>query len=157
MPESVIAGDQMGVQSSGVSLVSTVDCALRQSKTGSYVQADRRKYLHGPYRSLAHQGGRISCWDRDSRYSQESSQRLWAPARHWEPQPPPPAPPPPLAPNAKGWGGDPMLGQIQGPWKEVQSHWTPRVRSRSSGLLGKADLLDMLVWGKVFMTPLRGC
>ena len=52
MPESVIAGDQMGVQSSGVSLISTVDCACGRARLEAMFKQTVTSIFTGPIAHL---------------------------------------------------------------------------------------------------------
>ena len=84
MPESVIAGDQMGVQSSGVSLISTVDCACGRARLEAMFKQTVTSIFTGP---IAHLHIKVEASaveiETAASYSQESSQRLRAPLGSW--------------------------------------------------------------------------
>ena len=133
MPESVIAGDQMGVQSSGVSLVSTVDCACGRARLEAMFKQTVASIFTGP---IAHLHIKVDASAVEIETA-ATARRVLSACGHQRATESPsllrPHPPHPSHPTQKGGGG--TLS-----WAKYKDH---ERKSKATGLgMYEADLLD---------------
>ena len=151
MPESVIAGDQMGVQSSGVSLVSTVDCACGRARLEAMFKQTVASIFTGP---IAHLHIKVDASAVEIETA-ATARRVLSACGHQRATESPsllrPHPPHPSHPTQKGGGGPyrgPNTRTMKGSPKPLDSACTKQIfwitrQGRSSG---HASLREGFSW-----------